>query len=163
MITNMSCLLWLSRDCDHVSHPQSRHGCLNKPKWAGVDKRNSLYAQWSGAFYRFLRAPNDNHCSHCAQLHGAPQGRPPKINLRKAVLEAFEQHGFNADIVDPEISFTLHREAILTVNFARNSLGARSDATVSEISKNSDESDPPVHPFYGFARKGGASPQLVFL
>ena len=32
MITNMSCFLWLSRDCDHVSHPQSRHGCLNKPK-----------------------------------------------------------------------------------------------------------------------------------
>ena len=54
MITNMSCLLWLSRDCDHVSHPQSRHGCLNKPKWAGVDKRDSLYSQWSGAFYRFF-------------------------------------------------------------------------------------------------------------
>ncbi len=138
MITNMSCLLWLSRDCDHISHPQSRHGCLNKPKWAGVDKRNSLFAQWSGAFYRFLRAPNDNHCSHCAQLHGAPKERPPKINVRKAVLEAFEQQGFQAGKVDPEISFTLHKEAILTVNFARNSLGARSDAvntTVSEITK----------------------------
>ena len=32
MITNMSCLLWLSRDCDHVTHPQSRHRCLNKPE-----------------------------------------------------------------------------------------------------------------------------------
>ena len=158
MITNMSCLLWLSRDCDHVSHPQSRHGCLNKPKWAGVDKRDSLYSQWSGAFYRFLRAPNDNHCSHCAHLHGAPKERPPKVNMRKAVIEAFEQQGFKADRVDPEISFTLHREAILTVNFARNSVGARRDAvttTVSEITKKFDECTDCAPPAPSMHDRGG--------
>ena len=116
-----------------VGGQQSRHGCLNKPKWAGVDKRDTLYSQWSGAFYRFVRAPHDNHCSHCAHLHGAPKQTTPKVNVRKAVLDVFQEQGFPVERVDPEISFTLHREAILTVNFARNSLGARTDATVSEI------------------------------
>ena len=158
MITNMSCLLWLSRDCDHVTHPQSRHGCLNKPKWAGIERRDSLYAQWSGAFYRFLRAPNDNHCSHCAPLHGAPKAPAPKVNIRKAVLETFQDQGFSADMGDPEISFTLHKEAILTVNFARNSLGARYDVTVSEITKKNDDGqvhDPPMRTPEVYARQGG--------
>ena len=83
-----------------------------------------------------MRAPHDQHCSHCATLRGAPkQDKQPAIPLRRLVVDKLKEHDIDVPVKAPEVLFTAAREAILTVNLTPDSLGAWlcSDQKVQKI------------------------------
>ena len=141
VVTNLACLLWLSRDCDHASHPEHRDSVVGRQKWHGASKENQLIQAWIRLFRAFVKAPHDQHCSHCATLRGAPkQGQQPAIPLRRLVVEKLQEFDIEVPQQAPEVLFTAAREAILTVNLTPDSLGARL-CSKQKIQKISDTSD----------------------
>lgn len=126
LVTNLSCLLWLSSDCDHANHSDHRDFVVGRQKWHGATTENKLVTIWTRLFRTFAKAPTDQHCPHCASLRGAPkQDQKPEMPLRRLIVDKLEECDIGVPKQPPEVLFTAAREAILTVNLTSEPLGAR--------------------------------------